>query len=288
MKKCSVSLSFILGAAALVAGCSTAAVSSDAGQARTGGTSGGGGGGSGGTLATVAGVEITPDATGFVMGSAANKMIQGSWYGYGDHYGTTGAPPGDCETKGMHPATACSVITSPTLPAPVAPATNAGFPNVSGKMCATGTAAMVVAGAAGALDYDNVWGAGIALDLNNSGGANAAKLPYDAVANGVKGFSFVFENRLTPAPVTFSMRVEFPTMPAPAAAFWAGNLDQPSPVMPGLNVVHWADVKGPFYNAAAPAFDPTKIMSIQFHIYTGGGGARPFNFCISNLKALTE
>lgn len=289
MKKYSRNLVFVFLAAA-AAGCSTAgSASTDGGPQGTGsGGRAGGGGGSTGTV-NVVGVALTPDPTGWVQGSADTKMIQGAWYGYGDHYGATGAPPGDCETKGAHPASDCSVITTPTLPAPLAPDPNAGFHNVGGKMCTSGTGAAVKAGTGGALDYSNMWGAGIALDLNNSGGANPVKAPYNATMNGVTGFAFDFENHLTPAPLSFSLRVEFPTMTSAAvgAAFWGGATDSPSPVVEGTNVVRWADVKGPFYATNAPPFDPTTILSMQFHIYTGAM-ARPFDYCISNVKALTN
>ncbi len=270
----------VLSGAAAAVGCSTAPASG------TGGTGAGGSPGGGGQTGSSVGVLIMPDASGWVMADPttnATKGIQGAWYGYGDHYGMTGAPPGDCETKGGHPGTACSVITKPTLPAPAAGAADAGFANVGGKMCTEGTGAMVIMGTNGMPDYSNIWGAGIALDLNNTGGANSVKSPYNAIMNGVTGFSFEMET-----PPLNSLRVEFPTQGVTNAAFWAGNIDQPSPVVAGLNVIKWADVKGPFYDAAAPPFDPTKIMSIQFHVFTGTGGVKPFKYCVSNLKALTN
>ena len=40
--------------------------------------------------------------------------------------------------------------------------------------------------------------------------------------------------------------------------------------------------------ANAPLFDATKILSIQFHVVTNTMSAVPFNYCISNLRALTD
>jgi hypothetical protein len=248
----------LLGSAVVVAGCSTSS------NAPTDGSTG-----AGGSSAVEKGVLLVPDATGWVdKGVTMTTMIQGAWYGYGDL--------ADCTAAG-HPTTACSVIDKPTL---------GSFPqDVPGSMCTSGTAAVVPTSA----DYSAIWGAGIALDLNSAGGdaSTTVKVPYNAPANGVIGFSF----DINVAPPLSGMRVEFPTpATSSAAAYWnggdptAGN----SPVKMGHNVILWAKVGGPSYATNPPLFDPTMINSIQFHIPTNITSTVPFNYCISNLTALTN
>jgi hypothetical protein len=261
------------GTLAIGVGCSTSAMNQP-----------GDGGGAGG--ATVVGIPLPPDATGWVdhmMTGSTN--IQGAWYGYGDGAGADGlTSSGDCEKIGMHPASACSVIMSPQP---------GNFANSGGIMCTQGTAAVVLNNAAGtALDYSEMWGAGIALDLNAAGGDAGTKGPYNAIMNGVTGFGFDFVDSTGKplAPPLTGIRVEFPT-PATgsSAAFWDGT-KMVSPVKKGHNEVRWSQVAGPFYITPGPppAFDPMNINSIQFHVFTNASSPIPYSFCISNLTALTN
>jgi hypothetical protein len=103
-------------------------------------------------------------------------------------------------------------------------------------------------------------------------------LPYNATANGVIGMAFDIDT----VPLA-GLRVEFPTKTATNAAFWGGT-QQLSPVRPGHNEILWTKVEGPFYDVVAPAFDPTTIYSIQFHIPTSTSASTTYNFCISNLS----
>jgi hypothetical protein len=255
----------LLGSAAIAAGCSTSASnSSDGGPKGTGGT------GSTSNLQA-----LLPDATGYVdVGATGTTGIKGAWYAYGDGIGSDGTTlTGDCEAKGGHAATDCSAIASPSF---------GNFPNTMGKMCTMGTVAKIINITGGTtLDYNNIWGAGIGLDLNNGGGdAGAMKLPYNAAMNGVIGMAFDID--VVPAA---NMRVEFPTKTATNAAFWDG-LKMISPVQVGHNEILWSKVTGPFYDNLAPAFDPTTIYSVQFHVLTSGTSSGTYNFCISNLSAI--
>src|SRR5882672_7194478 len=192
----------LLGSAAIAAGCSTSANTPTDGSA-------GGTGGTGGMSMLQA---LPPDSTGFVdVAATGMTMIKGAWYAYGDGIGADGTTTtGDCESKGMHAVTDCSSITTPSF---------GTFPNMAGKMCTSGTAAKIinVVGAA-TPDYNNLWGAGIGLDLNNGGagdsGAVAVKMPYNATANKVIGMAFDIDT----VPLT-NLRVEFPTSTATNAAF---------------------------------------------------------------------
>ena len=61
-----------------------------------------------------------------------------------------------------------------------------------------------------------------------------------------------------------------------------------SPVKMGHNEILWTKVTGPFYDTVAPPFDPTTILSIQFHVPTSTGAAAAYMFCISNLSAIIQ
>ena len=118
------------------------------------------------------------------------------------------------------------------------------FPNTAGKMCTSGTVAKIIPIVGSTmLDYNQIWGAGIGLDLNNGGGdAGAVKGTYNATAAGVLGIAFDIDT----VPLA-TLRVEFPNATATNAAFWGGD-NQASPVKAGHNEIKWADVKGPFYD----------------------------------------
>lgn len=257
----------LLGSAAIAAGCSSSNT-----PAANGGANGSGGGSGGGNAGNL--TALVPDDTGFVdVGGSGTTGITGAWYAYGDGIGSDGTTTtGDCEAKGGHAATDCSTITSPSF---------GKFPNMMGKMCTMGTVAKILNVTGGTTpDYNNIWGAGIGLDLNNAGGdGGAVKKTYNATAAGVIGMAFDID--VVPAA---NMRIEFPTT-ATNAAFWDG-LKQISPVVAGHNEVLWTKVAGPFYDATAPAFDPTSIYSIQFHVLTSATSSGTYNFCVSNLSAI--
>jgi len=245
----------------------TAAVGCSSDTMSTTGSGGKSGGATGGSGSPSAGVVLTVSDTGWVDTSTNSLGIQGAWYAYGDAT--------DCVAAG-HAATDCSVITKPA---------STGFAAVAGnKLCTAGTAAKVINGTNGMPDYSGIWGTGIGIDLNTTGGANSTKSPYNATAKGVTGIEFTIDN----LPLG-GLRVEFPT-PATTSgsAYWNGKTSNTSPVVTGVNTIKWADVSGPMYLASPPAFDPTMILSVQFHVPTGTSGSSAFDYCISNLKMLTN
>jgi hypothetical protein len=233
---------------------------------------------------------LVPTATGYVMDTALN--IQGAWYGYGDGWGTTGMPPGVCELTGMHPTNACSAITSPL------PGMSNGEggvvatfpPSATGAMCLSGTAAKVIACAAGVSgctgsDYSNIFGIGIGLDFNN---VNGVKMAYDAMANKVKGFSF----SISGIP-TGGIRVELPTTDTTTtgsdsyAITVAKDGDYTADLTTALTDAH---PLAPSFTATGftePAFNASHLLSIQFHVATNTAGAITVaNMCVSNLTAI--
>jgi hypothetical protein len=216
--------------------------------------------------------------------------ITGCWYAFGDWYGSSvGAPAGagDCGTNmGNFRVDQCSTITSPVPGQP--------FVYTGGLMCTSGTVAQVIPMAGSTSpDYSAIWGAGIGFDFNKAGttdGGTNEKLPWDATAHNVTGFSFHID---TP-PTGGQMRVEFPTSAAIGttnikSAYWAGATANLSPVKNGGDYsFHFTDVGGPMDLTAPTPFDQTKILSMQFHVVANASTTIPFSYCISNLSVLQD
>jgi len=280
MKKLTLSLCTLTGVLALAGG-GSGGCSSSGGGSGTGGSTGNGG---------ASGISLAPTSTGFVTGNSAG--IIGPWYAYGDSVGaganttTTDAANSDCQKKGGFPPSACSVIDSPTPGQPFMPDTT------SGAMCTSGTAALVMNGTSGSADYSDLWGAGIALDLNNPGGDAGVKGSWDGSA--YTGFSFDFSGPMIP---NKSIRVNFPFVGehgTDSPYYLGGGLTAQTYSLnaAGHVVIHWADIGGPKYlkdqNIDPPPFDKTQIQSIQFQVTTNATTTTPYSFCVNNLTLLTN
>jgi hypothetical protein len=165
-----------------------------------------------------------------------------------------------------------------------------------GGQCLTGTAAKVlacntgVAGCSGS-DYSDIFGIGIGLDFNNSGGT---KLPFDATANMVTGVEFDISG--IPAG---GVRVEFPTsdtapttgtqyeayavtlMPTTGSQHVVIDLSTATTAKHPLNLKAYAAPTG------QPMFNASHLLGIQFHIATATSGAVMVPLmCVSNLNAI--
>jgi hypothetical protein len=303
--------------AAAVSACDSS-TSDDSDNGDTGGAMAkGGGSGTGGTGAGTGGSGAT-DPTGTVLHPSSDGWMdrmdawndigaQGSWYPYGDQYGTK-PTESKCLTVGMHPASECSEIDFPPPP----PAT--GFPqDVAEVMCTRGRVSVILPCVAGVTtsgcpehDYSNMWGAGMGFDLNaDKGEEGGAKRPWDPllVTTGpIIGFSFDIDN--VPLP---KLRVEIPMLltdaeaaavtPTPlppgsttddhpdGAPYWGASSSYPaSPVMPGNNRVTWADIHPPRTNYV---FDTARMLGVQFHVPAVAAAPKgEYDFCISNVKML--
>ncbi len=258
------------------------------GSKGSGGASGGSAGKGGGSAGSGGNFLLLPDSNGNVINPGAG--ILGSWYSATDSTPkSTGN--GSCV---RNQATTCSVFSS------ASPAQGSTFdptdsPITVGRMCASGTVAQVVADPAtgSSLDYSGIWGAVIGLGLNGNafGATGSTSNPYNAGAHGIVGISFDIDT-VPYANSSLSFRVEFPTAAVPGttdldAAYWNGATSNGSPVTAGANVILWSNVLGPMYETAPPAFDPSQLLAVQFHVIGSPSGPVPFNFCISNLTALT-
>jgi hypothetical protein len=269
------------------------------------GQGGAAGRGVGGQVSVDAGVPgamgypLLPDTSGAVTNDGAG--IVGTWFSFADG---VPASTSSCLADG---ATACSKFGSSS------PAQGSGTFSPSdvteGKMCASGSVAQVVMDTASpsAPDNSGIYGAYIALGLNqvaSDGGAavrtnNGAPVDggtvfdtYDATKHGIVGFSFDVDN--VPSG---GLQVEFTTAAVPGRtdfspgstpAYWGGKTSGASLVVSGSNVIPLSQVGGPWYLTDPPPFDPTKIIEIAFHAGANTTGPLPFNFCISNLVALTS
>jgi hypothetical protein len=204
--------------------------------------------GSGGAAPAGNAVPLTVDPTGWVDKGGNTVGIQGSWYSYDDCTDSPGA---------------CTMNHTPGTGA---------FENMGGKMCTKGTTYPVKAEA----DFSKQWGAGIALDLNNSGGMDAMKLPFDATANHVIGFSMKITGTAAPG-----LRVNITSVPA-------GNDSHYKSGMVGANSVMLSAVlQGSWVKMKAP-LDQTKLLAVQFQIPSVMGKAVAFDFCVEDLAAITN
>jgi hypothetical protein len=275
----------------------TSALALGAGACSSGGGGGGptGNGGSGGNTIFPGGIPLVPTDTGFVDDRSGTGII-GPWYTYADTAGpAANAADTDFEhsscNKGHFMATQCSSV----MPTPGQP-----FPPMQGKgMCASGIGAVVLPGTNGQNDYSDIWGAGIALDFNNLGGDAGAKGTYDL--SKYKGIGFTFSGDMIPVN---KMRVNFPfdgehfdpTDPTKAdSPYWEGADKDHSTLNNNTMVkIYWDQVGGPDYLTKQtpaidpPPFDPTKVQSIQFQVFTNASTTTPFSFCVDNLTLLTQ
>jgi hypothetical protein len=214
--------------------------------------------------APVAGpIPIMPDELGGVRGANA-AAIRGSWYAYADS--------GGCVATGRFSPDQCSAIFAPGS-GPFAPSDPA-----TGRMCTSGIAAQVIADpSTGAPAYSIIWGAGIGFNFND-------RQAYDATAHMITGVSFVIDS-----PPPGALAIHFPSVADPdVGPTWGGAVALASPVTPGLNVIKWAELGGPFYATDPPPFDGSQLIGIQFHVLSNEHDPTPFDYCVSNFSALTE
>jgi hypothetical protein len=212
-----------------------------------------------------AGQMLVPDDQGRVERSTTGTTgIQGRW--------TASTDAEDCRTKGKHAAAECSRLVTPDPRSPrFSPTGDLG-------MCTVGVAAKVILRSDDRTDYANIWGADITLTLQD--GAS-----YDAPAHGVTGFAFHIDGEPPPG----TLRVVLSNATATAdSPFWGGASSETSPVHAGHNELRWADVGGPVWGDSPPRFDPTRLISISFHVPTDPHGGKAFSFCIDQLTALTN
>jgi hypothetical protein len=238
-------------------------------------------------------IPIVATTTGYVSPADNSTLgMVGAWYAFGDNWGTNGQPPGNCETVGKFPTTACSVITSPApsvAPPDAGPeASVSGFPSTAtNEFCLSGYAAKVIDNEAGMPDYSDIFGIGFGVNFKDP---NGMVMPYNAMTNNIVGFSF----NITGTAAVGGVRVSVPMVtdtPADEPYNTAIMTDGPTTILFSQLVVTT-------YTAPAgnPTFDPTMIQNIQWQIISnttatnppGEPDAGPATVCISNLAAVIQ
>lgn len=242
------------------------------------GNGGGTGGGSGQPAANE--IPVTWSATGWIdLTDVGNELlqIQGPWYNYDDCM--------DAEAQSL----SCTEW-DPALTGPDEAASPGWTIKEDGSVCLKGTATKV-----DSVDtFSYQWGAGAALDLASSGGADAVKGEYDATAKGVVGFKFDITPGIGATPLPTKIRMNFPiaaagvdahfvdvtTASGVAEAQWGADTPKTSPKYPKQG--SWVAMNG----GTPVDFDPSAIQSIQFQVFTATASATPFDFCIKNMRAI--
>jgi hypothetical protein len=286
MKKLTHSLCIMTGVLALAAGACSSSPGSTTGT--------GGSGGSGSAHPDEILLNIT--TTGYAMDTTTG--IIGALYAYADSVGPNASVAlgddnmhSDCVMKGGFQLAQCTQVLTPTPGQPFAA-------DATGKFCTSGVAAKVLNGANGMPDYSDMWGGGMGMDLNNPGGDAGVKMDWNGSAYAGMAFDISPGAGASGAAgiASSSMRVNFP---------FTGEHGTDSPYSQGalksnsalpINGDHvrimWTDVGGPMYLGSSgvtpPAFDPTKIQSIQWQVFTGTSSTTPYNFCISNLSVIKK
>jgi len=224
-----------------------------AGAPATGGTTGAAGSGG-----LPEGIPLTPSA-GWVALESNTAMIQGAVFSFADDTSKVGLVDNLMDataTKACISGTAAKVDLMCT---PVAPATDC---------------------------YGTFWGAAIGMNLNQAidpvtemGGDPA---PYDASA--YKGFAFVIDGNTVPAPGSFRFKVEN------AAGEYCNTKDLKIKV--GVNTVLFSDLTTECWmptatsvKANTPAVQST-LLKISWQVVTNTSATVPFDFCVSDIRAL--
>ncbi|MES1206882.1 MAG: hypothetical protein ABUS79_13175, partial [Pseudomonadota bacterium] len=228
------------------------------GSRGTGGTPAGAGGAAGGAPGTGGTGGGSPDS-GVTAGACPGVPIVPDAHGFVAPASNTLGIHGswfeysDCADLG---GKNCATVTTP-------PANS--FPNTGGKMCTAG----MTSSATGA------WGAGIALELNDG----PPQMPYDTTVHNVKGFCFVLSGTAIPST---TIRVAFPTQHNNDNAYFEAVST------PGPHTVLFSDAAQGSWVTSKSAFEPTKVMLLQFQIPSSTTAPVPWNFCVEGLTAVTQ
>lgn len=153
--------------------------------------------------------------------------------------------------------------------------------------CVSGTVAMVTNAAGEQCDpagsdceWSAIWGGGIGLNLNETGGENSTQQPLDLGAAGVTGFSFRLSGDVEGATVRFKIKDQ----PNEAEDFCVA-------VMPnGVSTVRFNELKHMCWGSDGTlSVDTTKALQLQWQIVTTA--SRDYNvnnFCIEELAVVTD
>jgi hypothetical protein len=134
--------------------------------------------------------------------------------------------------------------------------------------------------------YGEYWGAAIGLNLNQTIDETTMMgldpMPYDASA--IKGFSFTIAGASVPGTAALRFKVENA----------AGEYCNPAakPIKAGDNTVMLSDLISACWKpvAGAPTGESAKasLIKIAWQVVTNDKATVPFDFCVSNIRAITN
>jgi hypothetical protein len=195
-------------------------------------------------------MNLIADAEGWV-GQCQNRFgLQGVWFSYTDQ-----------DNQGGGESTIALDLT------------NAG----TGKVCASGVAGQVKHGF-----FSTYWGAGIAVNLCESGGDNSVV--------SVLGGCALFDSRTT----IIGFRITFETEQMPDSQLriqFSENGRQEStyiPIVASGTADYLFEDAAVFYSTDTdvPPIHPTEIEALQFQVSTIETADVPFNFCVSDITPI--
>lgn len=221
------------------------------GSDATGGTSS-----TGGSVELPPGVPLTP-TDGWVDGMSNTLMVQGAMFSYADTTSGMGLTSDFLGANSCMKGTAAKVDLKCT---PMAPATDC---------------------------YGQFWGAAIGLNMNQpidmTTMMGADPMPFDGSA--IKGFAFEITGSMVPAPKDIRFKLENPT-----GEFC--NVSATKPIKAGANVFMLEDLITacwkPVMGAATAATAKSNMLKIAWQVVTNSASTVPFDFCVTNVRAITE
>lgn len=221
------------------------------GSDATAGTSAGGGGGD-----LPPGVPLTP-TDGWVDKASNTLGVQGAMFSYADDTSKMGLTDDFMGSNSCIKGTAAKVDLKCT---PVAPATDC---------------------------YGQFWGAAIGLNMNQpidmTTMMGSDPMPFDGSM--IKGFAFELSGTMVPAPKDIRFKVE-----GPNGEFC--NVSGMKPIKAGANTFMLDDLITacwkPAAGAATASSTKSSMLKIAWQVVTNSASTVPFDFCIANVRALTE
>jgi len=141
--------------------------------------------------------------------------------------------------------------------------------------------------------YGQYWGAALGLNLNQTidmtlvPPAGGKPAPYDASA--IKGFAFRFDGATPPAPGSMRFKVDNGSDPTSVEFCNVPSVK----IKVGPNVVLFTDLVKECYKTPVPTAPlattiQTGIVKISWQVVTNDKNTVPFDFCISDLRALMK
>lgn len=247
------------------------------GAGNAGGSSSPGGAGVGPTLGGASGGAGAPAGEGVPItmtgGWATNVElgIQGAVFPYSDKYSGTGMTSNLADPVDASVVNACIKGTAALVDQASTPCTSMVF-TPPATDC-----------------FGEYWGAAIGVNLNqpidpDTGKGVVIPLPYDAST--LQGFTFEISGATVPAPSALRFKVEADT----------GEFCTPTTVkiLNGSNKVFFNQLLDKCYSISTNPPNPTaetvqsKLLKISWQVVTNDKSAVPFDFCVSNVRALPK